>query len=120
MVGVEPELAPTLSRALQAGRPVDAEAGGIAADSLAPRQVGEAVYPIARRHVAKLVLVTDDAIQQAQALLWNRLRIVAEPGAVAPFTALISQRYRPDSGERIGVVISGANTSAVDFARQAG
>ena len=117
VIGVEPEASPTLERALAAGRPVDAEAGGIAADSLAPRRVGELMFPIAQRHVAGVVLVTDDAIRQAQKALWSTLRIVAEPGGAAAFAALLSGRYRPQAGERVGVLISGGNTTAVDFDR---
>jgi threonine dehydratase len=117
IIGVEPELSPTLERALAAGRPVDAPAGGIAADSLAPRRVGELMFPIAQRHVARVVLVTDEAIRQAQQALWETLRIVAEPGAAAPLAALRSRRYRPQPGERIGVLICGGNTTAVDFDR---
>jgi threonine dehydratase len=115
VVGVEPEGAPTLSDALAAGRPVDAAAGGIAADSLAPRRVGALAFPIAQRHVERVVLVTDDAIRQAQQALWSVLRVVAEPGAAAPFAALLSGAYRPAAGERVGVVISGGNTTAVTF-----
>lgn len=118
LVGVEPELAPTLTRALEAGRPVDAEAGGIAADSLAPRRVGERVFPIARRYVDRVVLVSDRAIREGQEALWNLLRIVAEPGGAAAFAALLSGRYRPPSGARVGVIVSGGNTVAVDFDRQ--
>jgi threonine dehydratase len=117
IVGVEPEAAPTLIKALQAGRPVDAEAGGIAADSLAPRRIGERVFPIAQRHVRETVLVTDDAIRQAQKALWQAARIVVEPGGVAAFSALLSGAYRPQPGERVAVVLSGGNTVAVDFDR---
>jgi len=116
IVGVEPELAPTLSRALEAGRPVDAPAGGIAADSLAPRRVGERVFPIARRYVKQVVLVTDESIAQAQQALWSTLRVAAEPGGAAAFAALLSRRFQPPAGSRIAVVISGGNTSAVNFA----
>jgi threonine dehydratase len=115
VVGVEPEAAPTLTRALAAGRPVDAEAGGIAADSLAPRRVGDLMFPIAERYVDRVVLVADDAIRSAQATLWQTLRIVAEPGGVAALAALLSGRYRPLPGERVGVVVSGGNTTAVTF-----
>src|SRR5262249_30652082 len=93
VVGVEPEAAPTLTRALAAGRPVDAEAGGIAADSLAPRRVGEQGFPIAQRHVERVVLVSDEAIRQAQEMLWSVLRVVVEPGGAASFAALLSRRY---------------------------
>jgi threonine dehydratase len=117
VVGVEPEGAPTLFRALTAGRPVDTEAGSIAADSLAPRRVGTLMFPIAQAHVAQVVLVSDDAIRRAQRALWETLRIVAEPGAAAPFAAVLDGRYRPAPGERVGIVISGGNTTAVDFDR---
>lgn len=115
VVGVEPELAPTLSRALAAGKPVDAPAGGIAADSLAPRRVGERVFPIAQRFVNEVVLVSDDAIAHAQRMLWSALRIAAEPGGVAALAAVLSGRYRPRAGQRVAIVISGGNTSAVRF-----
>lgn len=117
VVGVEPEEAPTLHRALQAGRPVDAPAGGIAADSLAPRQVGRLMFPIAQRHVARSVLVADDAIAGAQRALWDRLRVVVEPGGAAAFAALLSGAYRPRPDERVAVLLCGANTAAVDFGR---
>jgi len=115
IVGVEPEAAPTLTRALEAGRPVDAEAGGIAADSLAPKRVGELMFPIAQTHVKSMVLVSDESIQEAQKALWNGLRVVAEPGGAAAFAALLSGRYRTGPGERIGVLICGGNTTAVTF-----
>jgi threonine dehydratase len=117
VVGVEPEAAPTLTRALEAGKPVDAPAGGIAADSLAPRRVGELMFPIARAHIARVVLVSDAAIRAAQDALWATLRVVAEPGGAAAFSALLSGAYVPGHGERVGVVVSGGNTTAVDFGR---
>src|SRR5436190_6350219 len=117
VIGVEPELSPTLTKAFEAGRPVDAEASGIAADSLAPKRVGEHVFPIARRHVERVVLVTDAQIRQAQEKLWQVLRVVAEPGGAAAFAALLSGRYQPQPGERVGVLVSGGNTVAVDFSR---
>ena len=117
LVGVEPELAPTLTQALAAGRPVDADAGGIAADSLAPRRVGEQVFPIARAHVAEVVLVTDGSIRNAQEALWSAVRVVAEPGGAAALAAVLSGRYRPEAGERVGIVVSGGNTVAVSFDR---
>jgi threonine dehydratase len=115
VVGVEPEACPTLTIALRAGEPVDAPAGGIAADSLAPRRVGTLVYPIAKRHVGHVVLVPDDAIHRAQLALWEALRVVAEPGGAAAFAALISGRYEPRPGEHVGVLLSGGNTTAVNF-----
>src|SRR5258707_9459184 len=90
IVAVEPELAPTLHDALAAGRPIDAPAGGIAADSLGPRRVGELMFPIARRFVERSVLVSDKAIRSAQRALWETLRVVAEPGGAAVLAALRS------------------------------
>jgi len=115
ILAVEPEGAPTLAAALAAGRPVDAPAGSIAADSLAPRQVGELMFPIAQEAVERVVLVSDAAISEAQAALWNGLRIVVEPGGAAAFAALRSGAYQPAPDERVGVVISGGNTTAVSF-----
>ena len=115
IIGVEPEAAPTLANAIEAGRPVDSEAGGIAADSLAPKRVGELMFPIAQRYVSKVVLVTDTAIQEAQTELWKVLRLASEPGGAAAFAALSSRRYEPRPGERVGVVVCGGNTTAVDF-----
>jgi len=115
IVGVEPEAAPTLTDALKAGSPVDAETGSIAADSLAPRRVGALMFPIAQAHVDRVVLVSDAALRNAQQALWSSMRIVAEPGGAAPMAALLSGGYTASPGERVGVVISGANTTAVDF-----
>jgi threonine dehydratase len=116
VIGVEPFTAPTLARALEAGQPVDAEAGGVAADSLAPRRVGELMFPIAQRHVERVALVEDAAIVEAQAKLWQVLRVAAEPGGAAAFAALLSGAYTPAKGEHVGVVLCGANTDAVSFA----
>jgi threonine dehydratase len=115
IVGVEPEKAPTLFRALAAGHPVDTEAGGIAADSLAPKRVGELMFPLAQRWVDRVTLVSDEAIVQAQRALWSMLRVVAEPGGAAAFAALLSGAYRPAAEERVGVLVCGANTTAVDL-----
>ncbi|HEY4736190.1 MAG TPA: pyridoxal-phosphate dependent enzyme [Xanthobacteraceae bacterium] len=115
VIGVGPFASPTLTKAWEAGRPVDAEAGGLAADSLAPQRVGEKVFPIAKSFVHGTVLVTDEAIRQAQKMLWRTLRVVAEPGGAAAFSALTSGAYKPQTGERLGVIISGGNTTAVNF-----
>src|SRR5215471_4047681 len=115
VVGVEPEASPTLAMALKAGGPVDAPAGGIAADSLAPRRVGTLVFPIAKRHVDHVVLVPDNEITRVQVALWETLRVVAEPGGAAAFAALLSGRYQPQSGEHVGILLSGGNTTAVNF-----
>jgi threonine dehydratase len=115
IVGVEPELAPTLTYALRAGTPVDAPAGGLAADSLAPRRVGELMFPIVQRFGVATVLVSDQAIRGAQLALWNVLRIVVEPGGAAAFAALRSGALAYTPGQTIGVLLCGANTTAVRF-----
>ena len=117
IVAVEPDAAPTLHMARSAGRPVDAPAGGIAADSLAPKQVGALMFPIAQRYVAESVLVSDEAIRDAQRVLWRVLRVVAEPGGAAAFAALLSGAYKPAADEKVGVLVCGGNTTAVDFDR---
>ena len=115
LIAVEPRAAPTLYRALEAGHPVDAEAGGIAADSLAPRQVGALMFPLAQKFVDHCVLVEDDAIRESQRALWRVMRAAAEPGGAAAFAALLSGAYKPSPGERVGIVLCGANTDAVSF-----
>ena len=115
LIAVEPESAPTLAHALAAGAPVDAPAGGIAADSLAPRRIGTLMFPIAQRHIARSVLVTDQAIERAQATLWRVLRLVVEPGGAAAFAALESGVFSAAAGCTVGVVLCGANTTAVRF-----
>jgi threonine dehydratase len=115
IVAVEPGAAPTLNRALSAGHPVDSPAGGVAADSLAPRQVGQQMFPIAQQFVRSSLLVSDEEILEAQKRLWEALRIVAEPGGAAAFAALLSGRYKPEPGERVGVIVCGGNTEAVNF-----
>jgi threonine dehydratase len=117
VIGVEPRTAPTLTLALEAGRPVDAPASGIAADSLAPKQVGELTFAIARAWLDRVVLVEDHEISRAQRLLWDITRIVAEPGGAAAFAALTSGAYRPDADERVAVIVCGGNTDVVQFDR---
>jgi threonine dehydratase len=113
IIGVEPVLAPTLTKALEAGKPVDAPAGGIAADSLAPKQVGKLMFPIAQKYVDRVILVEDDEIQAAQKALWERLRLVTEAGGAAAYAGL--RQYKPERNERIGVLVCGGNTTAVSF-----
>jgi threonine dehydratase len=115
IVAIEPEGAPTLHRAFEAGHPVDAPAEGVAADSLAPKRVGEMMFPIAEAFVERSILVTDEAIIAAQKALWERVRIIAEPGGAAAFAALLSGRYTPAPGERIAVLVCGSNTDPAKF-----
>lgn len=114
LVAVEPEGCPCLHAALAAGRPVPAPVGGAAADSLGARQVGALMFPLAARLYAegRLVptLVTDAAIREAQLRLWNEARVVAEPGGATALAALLSGRWVPPAGARMGVLVCGANT----------
>jgi threonine dehydratase len=109
VIGVEPDGAPTLTRARAAGKPVDAPAGSIAVDALAPRRVGDLVFPITEAYVEDVVLVDDDAIRGAQGVLWQTARIAAEPAGSVGVAALLAGAYRPVPGERVAVIISGAN-----------
>ncbi|MDR0343943.1 MAG: serine/threonine dehydratase [Nocardiopsaceae bacterium] len=115
VIGVEPDGAPTLTRALAAGAPADAETGSIAVDSLAPRRIGEHTFAVLAGQVRDVILVSDDDIRHALAALWETMRVVSEPGGCAALAALLSGRYRPAPDETVAVVISGANTTAVGF-----
>lgn len=117
IVGVEPQTAPTLAKALEAGMPVDADAGGIAADSLAPRRVGELMFPIAQKFVDRVLLVSDEEILAAQRQLWKAARVAAEPGGATGLAALTSRKYVPEKDERVAVLICGGNTTAVNFSK---
>ena len=109
VIGVEPETSRALDAALAVGAPVDVDVSGIAADSLGARRIGALMFPLARDHVERVVLVRDREIRTAQVALWRRLRIVAEPGGAAATAALLAGRYRPRAGERVGVLVCGAN-----------
>lgn len=119
ILGIEPEAAPTLASALAAGHPVDSPASGIAADSLGARRVGNLMFPLAQKYVSNVLLVSDESIQQAQKALWNVLRVATEPGGAAAFAALLSHAYAPKPRERVGVIVCGGNTTAVDFKQPA-
>src|SRR5262245_14793286 len=109
VVGVEPEGSRALHASLEAGKPVDVTVESVAADSLGARNTGQLVYDIARANVDHVALVADDAIVAAQRLLWDRLRIAAEPGGAAALAALVTGRYKPRSDEKVGVLLCGAN-----------
>ena len=109
IVALEPELAPTLFRAREAGRPVDVEVSGIAADSLGARRVGTIAWEIAQRHVHEAHLLGDPAIRTAQEALWSKLRLAVEPAAALPLAALTTGRVVPRSDENVLLVICGAN-----------
>jgi threonine dehydratase len=109
IIGVEPESAPSMVRSLSAGQPVDVEVGGVAVDSLGARRVGKLAFELARQHVERVALVSDESIRAAQRALWSDLRIVAEPGGATATAALLSGAYQPAPGERVGVIVCGGN-----------
>ncbi|MET0532289.1 MAG: threonine/serine dehydratase [Microvirga sp.] len=109
VVGVEPAGSRALHAALQAGRPIDVDVDSVAADSLGARAAGDLVYSICKDAVDHVALVTDGAIRDAQGLLWRDYRIASEPGGAAALAALLSGAYKARSGERVGVLLCGAN-----------
>ena len=109
VVALEPERAPTLFRAREAGAPVDVGVGGIAADSLGARRVGNIAWAIAQQHVAQAELLSDDAIVAAQRFLWREFKLAVEPAAALPLAALQTGVYRPRAGERVALIVCGAN-----------
>ena len=110
IVAVETEGTPTLHEALKAGRPVDVAISGIAADALGASRIGTPNFEVARALVRDSVLVSDEAVRDAQRALWDELRIVAEPAGATGLAALRAGAYRPAPGERVATLICGANT----------
>ncbi len=120
VVGVEPEGSRALHAALEAGGPVDVDVHSVAADSLGARNVGELVYGLCRESVDHVALVPDVAITAAQAMLWRDWRLATEPGGAAALAALTSGAYRPKAGERVGVLLCGANVDLAKLGEIAG
>lgn len=110
VISVEPEGCPGLHNALAAGKPVPAPVGGLAADALGARQVGERMFEVARTHVARAVLVSDDAIRAAQRALWESCRLIAEPGGATALAAVLSGAFIPQANATVGILVCGANT----------
>jgi threonine dehydratase len=116
VVAVEPELIPTLHRALEAGHPVDVEVSGVAADSLGARRIGDLALAAALAEPPIPVLVGEDEIVAARAQLWAEHRIASEHGAATAMAAVLSGAYVPAEGERVAVVVCGANTDPATLA----
>ena len=116
VISVEPTGCPALYNALKAGHPIESPVGGYAADALGARQVGDIMFPIAAQYVSEAVLVEDDAIRAAQRLLWDRVRLITEPGGATALSALIAGAWTPPPGSRVGVLVCGANTDPAYFA----
>ena len=115
LVAVEPVRIPTLHAALAAGRPVDVEVGGVAADALGARRIGNLAFEILTAHQVHSVLVTEVAIVSTRQRLWDRLQIATEPAGATAVAALVSGAYAPEPGERVAAVICGANTDPSDL-----
>ena len=111
IVGVEPQTCNTLHAAMAAGERVAVKPSGLATDSLGASTVGKLMFEIAKDHIAQVTLISDDDIRNAQRHLWREMQLVTEPGGAAAFAALLSGAYKPQKGERVGVVVCGANTS---------
>jgi threonine dehydratase len=116
LISVEPRGCPTLHDALKAGRPVDVTVDSVAADALGARHVGALMFPIAQAYISEAMLVEDDAIRAAQRLLWDRMRLIAEPGGATALAALCSGAWTPPAGARIGVLVCGSNTDPASIA----
>jgi threonine dehydratase len=116
VIGVEPVGSPSLARALDAGRPVDISTGGLAADSLGCRRVGELGFAIAQRLAVPSLVVSEDAIRAAQRLMWREMRTVVEPGGAVALAAIVQQLYVPAAGERVGIVVCGGNADPAEAA----
>ncbi len=109
IVGVEPETSCCLHAGLEAGAPVLVKPEGVAADSLGASSAGEMMFPIAQAHVDHVALVSDAMITQTQRWCWQSLRLASEPGGAAALAALLHGAYKPEAGERVGVIMCGAN-----------
>jgi threonine dehydratase len=115
VIAIEPERSPTLHKSLAAGQVVDVDTGGVAADSLGARRVGELMFPIAQKFLTQSLLVSDEQIIEAQRALWRHVRLIAEPGGATAFAGLLSGVYKPRPGERVGVVLCGSNAELSTF-----
>jgi threonine dehydratase len=109
IVALEPERAPTLHAALAAGAPVDVEVSGIAADALGARRLGALAWDVVQRHPLQSVVLRDEAILDAQKWLWQSLKLAVEPAAALPLAALRSGAVEVVAGQRICLVLCGAN-----------
>ncbi len=115
VIAVEPEQAPTLACALAHGPDTEVEVSGIAANALGARRIGRICYDLARAHEVPPVLVSDDAIGAAQQALWRHARLLVEPAGATALAALMSGAWQPAPGERVAVLLCGANVAPDPF-----
>lgn len=109
VIALEPNQAPTLHAARAAGEPVDVSVSGIAADALGAKRIGSISWPITQQHVQSSLLLSDQAILDAQLWLWQHLQIAAEASASLGLAALQTGAYHPKKNETIALVVCGAN-----------
>lgn len=117
VIAVEPRTCPTLHDSIAANERITITPSGIAADSLGAASVGEIMFEIAKRNINEAVLVDDSAIRDAQRWLWDKLRLVSEPGGATALAALLSGAYKPQTDEKVGIVVCGANTDPISFSK---
>jgi len=116
IVGVEPEGAAGVRRALDAGEVVRLESAKTVADGLAAPFAGERNLAIITRDVDDVVVVSDDVILDGLRFLMARARIVAEPAGAAAVGALLSGAVKANAGERVAAIVSGGNVDPDRFA----
>lgn len=114
VIALEPELAPTLYRAREAGRPVDVAVSGLAADSLGARRIGALAWEMTQRWVRQAELLGDEAIREAQLVLWKQFKLAVEPAAALPLAAL--RAGIGADGPRVCLVVCGANVDPATLA----
>ena len=108
IVGCETVGTASYAASVEAGEPTSVPISGVAADHLGA-QIGRVPWASLSAHHVESAVVTDEEVLDAQARLWRLLRVVVEPGVAAPFAALMTGRWVPEPGARIGVVLCGAN-----------
>ncbi|TAG34148.1 MAG: threonine/serine dehydratase [Polaromonas sp.] len=116
VVALEPELAPTLFKARQAGQPVDVNVGGVAADSLGAKRIGNIAWQVTQTHVRDALLLPDASIRAAQLWLWRELKLAVEPAAALPLAALHAKAYQPRTDEKVCLIVCGANLDPASLA----
>lgn len=115
VIAVEPETSACLHAAIEAGKPVDVDVSGVAANALGARRIGSISFDLAQQHLAESILVSDAAIITAQHALWRECRQLVEPAGATALAALMSGAYRPAPGEKVAVLVCGGNIAPDPF-----
>jgi len=108
VIGVEPEGAASMRKALDEGHPALLGEIDTIADGLCPVIAGELTYEHARDLMDDVVTVTDDSIKKATEMLVNRHKLIVEYSGAATTAALLSQAVDVE-GLRVAVIVSGGN-----------